>query len=63
MTLVDGLVVLAIFGSFVFLILSKLNEKNPRRVQWIYDLFRTKKSNQNLKDKLQQIYPEKRRIM
>lgn len=63
MTLVDAFVVIGIFGSFIFLILSRLNEKNPARVQWFYDLVRGKNKPKELKDRIEQIYPQKRQIM
>ena len=62
MTLVDGLVVIGIFGSVAFLILSRLNQKDPKRVKWFYDLFRGEKE-ENMKDKIEQLHPQKRQIM
>ena len=63
MSLTDGLIVLGIFGAFGFLIISKIHSRSPERVQWLYNLFRTDKKAEDLKDKMQQIYPEKRQIM
>lgn len=59
----DGLIVLGIFGAFAFLILSRLNQRRPESVKKLYDFFRGTKKDINLKDRMERIYPEKRRIM
>ena len=58
----DGLIVLGIFGALGFVILSKLNEKRPKSVKKIYDLFKGEKE-ENMKDRIEQLHPQKRQIM
>lgn len=63
MTLMDGLIVIAIFITFGFLILTQLRRKNPNLMEEIKNWFREKPemiNKESIQEKMKQIYPEKR---
>lgn len=62
MTLMDGIIVLGIFAAFGFMILSHMRKKNPNLMEGIKNWFREKPPiiKEEIKEKMQQIYPEKR---
>lgn len=63
MTLMDGIIVLGIFAAFGFMILSHMRKKNPNLMEGIKNWFREKPipiNKEGTKEKMQQIYPEKR---
>jgi len=62
MTLMDGVIVIGIFAAFGFMILSHMRKKNPKLMEGIRNWFREKPPiiKEESKEKMQQIYPEKR---
>jgi uncharacterized membrane protein YgaE (UPF0421/DUF939 family) len=63
MTLVDGLIVLAILVAFVFLIITQIRKKNPKTSENIKSWFSEKPkilNTENIKGKMEQIYPQRR---
>ena len=68
MGITDGLVVLAILGGFGFMIYAQLAKKNPKINEWVQKqfgegLFSKTKEDSSLKDKVQQVYDERRSMM
>ncbi len=66
MTLVDGLIVLSIFGILLFIIVAKLRKDKPESVEKIFEWFAAKPKElptSNFKEHTEQIYEEKRAIM
>ena len=62
MTLMDGIIVIGIFAAFGFMILSHMRKKNPNLLDGIKNWFGGKPPiiKEEGKEKMQQIYPEKR---
>lgn len=63
MTLMDGLIVIAIFIAFGFMILSHMRRKNPNLFEGMKNWFREKPniiSKENTQEKMEQIYHKKR---
>ena len=65
----DGLVVLAVLGGFGFMIYSQLAKKNPKINEWVQKQFGQGlfKKNEGIdsmaKDKIEQVYDERRSMM
>jgi len=67
MGLTDVLVVLGVFTGLGYVILARINERSPNKLEWIKGLFsggiyKKESAKENL-DKLQQVYDEKRTMM
>ena len=61
MGVIDGLTALGVIVVFVFIIISQVLKKNPRALDGIKGWIKgTPKQPEELKDKMEQIYPEKR---
>ncbi|KKM68575.1 hypothetical protein LCGC14_1459500 [marine sediment metagenome] len=61
MGLVDGLTALAVIVGFFYIIAAQVLKKNPQAFDKIQQYFSSKqKPPEDLRDKMQQIYPEKR---
>lgn len=61
MGLIDGLTALGVIVAFLYIIVSQITKKNPQAFNKIKQYFLEKpEPPEDLKDKMEQIYPEKR---
>lgn len=65
MGLIEGLVVLAIFMGFAYIIFAKMHQNNPMLMGKIKDWFKDKPSIHTPEslDRIQQVYDERRTMM
>ncbi|KKN65820.1 hypothetical protein LCGC14_0477560 [marine sediment metagenome] len=61
MGIVDGLTALAVIIGFLYIILAQMTKKNPELLDKLKKYFTsTPKPQEEVRDRMEQIYPEKR---